>query len=158
MLSQRFRCSPDFQVTGRKRHRSELLLYLLLWTNTLYVLSAVCLRCSRPLLCPSATQPTKLWHDEGRLVNLRKADYTEGGRMLEMWAWLSPTWIMMWTLIQRDGQRDCGWGIVQALGSGQVYVLQAVVGSVCTKLATLFEHWMTFADGVKDLKIRFFLL
>lgn len=28
--------------------------------------------------------------------------------MLEMWAWLSPAQIMMWTLIQRDGQRDCG--------------------------------------------------
>lgn len=68
--------SSDFQVVGRKRHRSEVLLYLLLWTNTQYGLSAVCLRRSRPLLCPSATQPTKLWHHEGRLVNLRKADYT----------------------------------------------------------------------------------
>lgn len=28
--------------------------------------------------------------------------------MVAMWAWLSPAWIMMWTLIQGDGQRDCG--------------------------------------------------
>lgn len=38
-------------------------------------------------------------------VNLRKADYTEGDRIVEMWAWLRPVWIMMWAVIQRDGQR-----------------------------------------------------
>lgn len=46
---------------------------------------------------------------KGPLVNLGKRDYMEAaGGMLEMRAWLSPAQIMMWTLIQRDGQRDCG--------------------------------------------------
>lgn len=29
------------------------------------------------------------------LVNFRKADYTQGDRMVETWAWLSAAWIMM---------------------------------------------------------------
>ncbi len=62
------------------------------------------------------TQAMKLKHYYGPLVDLRKADYTEGDRMVEMWAWLSPAWIMMWTLIQRNGQRD--WGLRDFVGSG----------------------------------------
>lgn len=63
-----------------------------------------------------STQPMKVLQHYGPLVNLRKADYKEGDRMVEMWAWLSPAWIMMWTLIQRDGQRDCG--LRDCVGSG----------------------------------------
>lgn len=36
---------------------------------------------------PMSTQPMKLLHPYGPLVNLRKADYTEGDRTVEMWAW-----------------------------------------------------------------------
>lgn len=63
------------------------------------------------------------------LVNLRKADYTEGDRMVEMWAELRPAWIMMWTLIQWDGQRD--WGL-REMGFGLVESLEAHMDSVFT--------------------------
>lgn len=72
--------------------------HFLICSHVVYFLSA----------CLSPTLPALLWYCDGPLVNLGKADYTEGGGMLEMWAWLNPAQIMMWTLIQRDGQRDCG--------------------------------------------------